>query len=132
MNEELRRRAERRRLAFSNICNGVRPEQVKRDLQLSDLELKQETDFVLRKINDWGWRRVTTGVPGGHRPFVCDDYREMHNQGRALMKVLDQIPDNLLASDLFLPPIQTQNVDPLILSEVAEKMRYAHTPAGHV
>lgn len=128
MNEELKRRAERTRLILSNICNGIRPEKVKEAFQLSDLELKQAVDLGMRKVNEWLWRHMTFGQEGRgvRRPVAYDGYRDIHNQGREILDVLDQLEDGLLASPVDMPPIGIQNADAHVIAEVSEKMRHAH------
>lgn len=108
-----------RRLVFENLANGVPPERVMVDLQLSQLEVDQARRFVAQKITQ---HLVLRRQP----PIACGDVREIRWNRRTLLGVLACLGDLDLSTDLILSKILVQSFDhPEMIEGAARKMAEA-------
>jgi hypothetical protein len=132
--DERRALGRTRRLVFQNLANGVPPERVRQDLQISALELDQARRFVAKKIADFLFLRRLPPVP-------ADDLGAIRHNRRALLGALAQIGDLNLSTDVIVIPatatkpetrftlkLTTQALDhPEMVEGMRHRMRNSHS-----
>jgi len=117
--DERRAKGRTRRLVFQNLANGVPPEKVRTDLQLSALEVEQAERFVCKKITEYLVLRRQPPIP-------CHDLREIRWNRRGLLGVLANIGDLDLSTDLILARITVQAFDhPEMIEGASRRMKEA-------
>lgn len=119
-----------RRLIFENIANGVPAENVMVAFKRSRLEIQQEVEFVMKKITEYRWRRLTggatrPGTPATARPLVkAETYAEIRQKRGNLLETLRKLTDVNLGTALVLPSVNILTVDSIdAVQEVQHRMR---------
>lgn len=125
---EIEQKGERRRLVFTNIANGVPLPDVMAAFKMSELEVTNDLQFVLRKIKEY---RYAMTVNGGSKssPLVApmiaaDTYADVLAFGKSMLVTLSKLGNQTLGSELFLyKPIKSQKIDhPSSMQEVNHRM----------
>lgn len=75
---------ERRRLTFINLANGVTLETLMASTQQSELEVKEDFEFVARKIISYRFERAMPYVP-------CRTIGEARASRHEFLRVLDKL-----------------------------------------
>jgi hypothetical protein len=110
----------RRRLVFQNIANGVHRGQIRESLRLSDLEIDQARDFVLKKITEHLLLRRQPALPAQTEP----DIRWYRID---LLAVLSRIGDLDLGTSLILTKMLVQPMDhPEMIEGASRRMQEAY------
>lgn len=109
--EERNQLAQKRRLVFENVANGVPLDNIRAALLVSETEIHQIVAFVGKKITEYRFRRAGEAARGAAPPIACATVLDARLNRKAALETLGKLGPLYLSSELILPKIAIQTVE---------------------